>query len=133
MLRTKSGLLKHCTYQLDRDGNRRVRFRRRGVSAYLTGIPWSEDFMRQYAALLERDQAQRAQVGAQPLGIFYIVWSVTRGFGIPKSARQGDDLLSSIPIIYLLTLPRWVRHGYTRGRARPRAGGNDRPSPARDR
>jgi hypothetical protein len=39
MLRTKSGLPKHCTYQSDRYGNRRVRFRRRGVSVYLTGIP----------------------------------------------------------------------------------------------
>jgi integrase len=50
--------------QPDRDGKRRVRFRRRGVSRYLTGIPWSEDFMRQYAAALEADQQQRAQVGA---------------------------------------------------------------------
>src|SRR5262245_2817001 len=64
MLRTKSGLPRHCTYQADRYGNRRVRFRRRGVSVYLTGIPWSEDFMRQYAAALEREQGQRAQVGA---------------------------------------------------------------------
>jgi len=64
MLRTRSGLPKHCTYQADRYGNRRVRFRRRGVSVYLTGIPWSEDFMRQYAAALEREQGQRAQVGA---------------------------------------------------------------------
>jgi integrase len=64
MLRTKSGLPKHCTYQPDRDGKRRVRFRRRGVSVYLTGIPWSEDFMRRYAAALEREQGQRAQIGA---------------------------------------------------------------------
>src|SRR5262245_64561073 len=64
MLRTKSGLPRHCTYQADRDGNRRARFRRRGVSVYLTGIPWSEDFMRQYAAALEREQGQRAQIGA---------------------------------------------------------------------
>jgi integrase len=64
MLRTKSGLPKHCTYQPDRYGNRRVRFRRRGVSVYLTGIPWSEDFMRQYAAALEREDVTRAQVGA---------------------------------------------------------------------
>jgi integrase len=64
MLRTKSGLPKHCTYQADRYGNRRVRFRRRGVSVYLTGIPWSEDFMRQYAAALEREEGNRAQVGA---------------------------------------------------------------------
>jgi integrase len=64
MVKTRSGLPKHCTYQLDRDGKRRVRFRRRGVSVYLTGIPWSEDFMRQYAAALEREQGQRAQIGA---------------------------------------------------------------------
>ena len=64
MLRTKSGLPKHCTYQADRYGNRRVRFRRRGVSVYLTGIPWSDDFMRRYAAALEREDENRAQVGA---------------------------------------------------------------------
>ena len=65
MLRTKSGLPKHCTWQADHgDGKRRVRFRRRGVSVYLTGIPWSEEFMRQYAAALEREQHQRAQIGA---------------------------------------------------------------------
>jgi integrase len=64
MLRTKSGLPKHCTYQADRYGNRRVRFRRRGVSTYLTGTPWSEDFMRQYAAALEREEGSLAQVGA---------------------------------------------------------------------
>jgi hypothetical protein len=63
MIRTKSGLPKHCTYQKDRYGQRRVRFRRTGVSVYLTGIPWSEDFMRQYAAALEREQGQRAQIG----------------------------------------------------------------------
>jgi integrase len=63
MLRTKSGLPKHCTYQTDRYGNRRVRFRRRGVSVYLTGIPWSEDFMRQYAAALEREEGDHAQIG----------------------------------------------------------------------
>ena len=64
MRKTRSGLPKHCTYQPDRDGKRRVRFRRRGVSVYLTGIPWSEDFMRQYAAALEHEQDQRAQIGA---------------------------------------------------------------------
>jgi integrase len=63
MLKTRSGLPKHCTYQLDRDGKRRVRFRRRGVSRYLTGIPWSDDFMRQYALALEAEQVGRAQAG----------------------------------------------------------------------
>jgi hypothetical protein len=65
MLRTKTGLPKHCTYQSDRYGNRRVRFRRRGESVYLTGIPWSEEFMRQYAAALAREDVNRAQVGAR--------------------------------------------------------------------
>jgi hypothetical protein len=64
VLRTKTGLPKHCTYQPDRDGKVRVRFRRRGVSVYLTGVPWSEDFMRQYAAALEREQGERVQVGS---------------------------------------------------------------------
>src|SRR5262249_45736415 len=66
MLKTRSGLPKHCTWHKDRDGNRRARFRRRGVSVYLTGIPWSEDFMRQYAMALERTLTQRApEIGAE--------------------------------------------------------------------
>src|SRR5262245_464179 len=64
MLRTRSGLPKHCSWNADRHGTRRVRFRRRGVSVYLTGIPWSEDFMRQYAAALEGVQAQTSNIGA---------------------------------------------------------------------
>ena len=63
-MKTRSGLPRHCTYQFDRDGKRRVRFRRRAVSVYLTGIPWSEEFMRQYAAALEAEQMSRAQAGA---------------------------------------------------------------------
>src|SRR5215831_10003955 len=65
MLRTKSGLPKHCGWNLDRaDGKRRVRFRKGGFSTYLTGIPWSEEFMRQYAAALEDVQAQAQNIGA---------------------------------------------------------------------
>jgi hypothetical protein len=63
MIRTKSGLPKHCSWNLDReDGKRRVRFRWRGFSTYLTGTPWSEEFMRQYAAALDgvKAQAKRA-------------------------------------------------------------------------
>jgi len=41
-----------------------VRFRRNGVSAYLTGIPWGEDFMRQYAAALQGAQPQPSTIGA---------------------------------------------------------------------
>ena len=64
MLRTRSGLPKHCSWATDRHGKRRVRFRRNGVSAYLTGIPWGEDFMRQYAAALQGAQPQPSTIGA---------------------------------------------------------------------
>jgi integrase len=64
MLRTKSGLPKHCCWNEDQHGKRRVRFRKGGFSTYLTGIPWSEDFMRQYAAALEGVKAHTVDVGA---------------------------------------------------------------------
>jgi hypothetical protein len=38
--------------------------RKDGFSTYLTGIPWSEDFMRQYAAALDGVQAQASNLGA---------------------------------------------------------------------
>ena len=50
--RTKNGLPKHCSWNVDRHGKRRVRFRKRSVSIYLTDTPWGEAFMRQYAAAL---------------------------------------------------------------------------------
>jgi integrase len=53
MLKTRSGLPKHCTWQTDKHGVRRCRFRRRGVSVYLPGIPWGAEFMPAYAAALE--------------------------------------------------------------------------------
>jgi integrase len=65
MLRTKSGLPKHCGWNTDRHGKRRVRFRKDGFSTYLTGIPWSEEFMRQYAAALEGFQEQTNGAGAE--------------------------------------------------------------------
>lgn len=58
MIRTKSGLPKHCSWNIDRHGKRRVRFRRAGLSTYLNGTPWSEDFMRQYATALDGTKAQ---------------------------------------------------------------------------
>lgn len=64
MRRTKSGLPKHCGWNADQHGTRRVRFRKGGFSIYLTGIPWSEDFMRQYAAALEGIEARKANIGA---------------------------------------------------------------------
>jgi len=63
MLRTKSGLPKHCSWNVDRHGKRRVRFRKAGLSTYLAGIPWSDDFMRQYAAAIGGVQTQANNVG----------------------------------------------------------------------
>jgi integrase len=64
MIRTRSGLPKHCSWNTDRHGTRRVRFRKGAFSTYLAGIPWSEDFMRQYAAALEGVTVQTTNVGA---------------------------------------------------------------------
>jgi integrase len=66
MIRTKSGLPKHCSWNLEREnGKRRVRFRKAGFQTYLAGIPWSEDFMRQYAAALDGVTAQASNIGAE--------------------------------------------------------------------
>ena len=64
MLRTRSGLPKHCSWNVDRHGKRRVRFRKRGFTTYLIGTPWSEDFMRQYATALDGVKAQAGNIGA---------------------------------------------------------------------
>jgi integrase len=66
MLRTKSGPPKGCVWNRDREnGKRRVHFRNRktGFSVYLTGTPWSDDFMRQYASALEGVKARREGEG----------------------------------------------------------------------
>ena len=64
MLRTRSGLPKHCSWNFDRHGKRRVRFRKGGFSTYLTGTPWSEEFMHQYAAAVDGVKAQASNIGA---------------------------------------------------------------------
>jgi len=64
MLRTKSGLPKHCGWNVDQHGKRRVRFRKGAFSTYLNGVPWSDDFMRQYAAALEGVTAKAGNIGA---------------------------------------------------------------------
>jgi integrase len=66
MLRTRSGLPRYCCWNLDRaNGKRRVRFRKSGFATYLTGVPWSEEFMRQYAAAVEGVKAQTTNIGAE--------------------------------------------------------------------
>jgi hypothetical protein len=42
----------YCTWNTDRHGKRRVRFRKGYYSTYLTGVPYSDGFMQQYHAAL---------------------------------------------------------------------------------
>jgi len=60
--RAKSGLPKHCSWNTDHHGKRRVRFRRADFSIYINGTPWSEEFMRQYATAL--DGVKAPNIGA---------------------------------------------------------------------
>ena len=65
MLRTRNGLPKHCSWNVDRHGTRRVRFRKAGFSTYLTaGPPWSPAFMEAYGLALQGVQAQASTIGA---------------------------------------------------------------------
>jgi integrase len=64
MIRTRSGLPKHCTWHVDRHGKRHARFRKGGVSRYLPGVAWGEDFMRAYGAALEAVAASATNIGA---------------------------------------------------------------------
>jgi len=63
MLKTKSGLPKYCCWNEDQHGRKRIRFRKGGFSVYLTGTPWSEPFLRAYAAALDGVKAQVANIG----------------------------------------------------------------------
>ena len=92
MLKTRNGLPKHRTWQLDRDGKRRVRFRRRDVSRYLTGIPWSEEFMRQYAAACEAGRQPHTTIGARlrTLPGSFSALCVSY-YGSPEFRRMGES------------------------------------------
>jgi len=63
-MRTRSGLPKFCCWAVDRHGKRRVRFRKGGFSAYLTGTPWTPAFMERYGQALEGVTVQAANIGA---------------------------------------------------------------------
>ncbi len=53
-------LPKYCSWNTDRHGRKRVRFRKGFYSTYLSGVPYAEDFMQRYHAALGGD-AQRLQ------------------------------------------------------------------------
>jgi integrase len=51
-------LPKYCSWNTDRHGRKRVRFRKGFYSTYLSGIPYAEDFMQRYHAALEGNARQ---------------------------------------------------------------------------
>jgi integrase len=61
--RSKNGLPQYCGWNTDRHGKRRVRFRKDGFSTYLVGTPWSEEFMRLYAAALDGVKGHAVALG----------------------------------------------------------------------
>ncbi len=65
MRRNRSGLPKHCSWAYDRHGKRRVRFRKSDFTAYLTGLPYSDDFNTQYWAALEGVKKKAETIGAE--------------------------------------------------------------------
>ncbi len=65
MARRRKALPLHCSWNWDRHGKKRVRFRQHGFSTYLTGQPWSDDFMRQYAQALDGVKFRRENIGIE--------------------------------------------------------------------
>lgn len=61
----KNGLPKYCSYNRDRHGKNRVRFRKAGYSVYLQGVPWSEAFMRAYGDALAGLKPTQEGVGTE--------------------------------------------------------------------
>lgn len=51
-------LPKYCSWNTDRHGRKRVRFRKGFYSTYLTGVPYADDFMQRYHAALEGNTRQ---------------------------------------------------------------------------
>lgn len=51
-------LPKYCSWNIDRHGKKRVRFRKGFYSIYLCSVPYSEDFMRRYHAALNGNAQQ---------------------------------------------------------------------------
>src|SRR5215475_9784891 len=65
-MRNRSGLPKHCSWNVDREnGKRRIRFRKAGFTTYLTGLPYSDDFNAQYWAALEGVKKNSDNIGAE--------------------------------------------------------------------
>ena len=102
-MRTRSGLPKGCCWNMDREnGKRRVRFRdrRTGFSIYLYGTPWSDEFMRQYAAAQEGSKAKSVTiVGAKrtvagTVSALIVSYYASPGFRDLKASTQANRAAS---------------------------------------
>src|SRR6516162_131574 len=96
-MRTRSGLPKGCCWNMDREnGKRRVRFRDRksGFSTYLYGTPWSEAFMKAYAAAVEGGKLKRVEIVgpkrtvAGSLNALIVSYYASSGFKDLKASTQ---------------------------------------------
>jgi integrase len=61
-------LPRFCTWNTDRYGKRRVRFRKGYYSTYISGIPYSESFMRNYHVAIEGNSNQLESVKEERIG-----------------------------------------------------------------
>jgi integrase len=99
MLRTRTGLPKYCHWARNReDGKPRVRFRnkRTGFSVYLYGTPWSEAFMRAYAAAIEGSKVKSVTIVgtkrtvAGSISALIVSYYASPGFKDLKASTQAD-------------------------------------------
>jgi integrase len=72
-----------------------VRFRKAMMSAYLTGIPWGEEFMRAYAAALEGVKEKDATIGASrtipgSISALCVLYYRSADFAALKATTQAD-------------------------------------------
>jgi hypothetical protein len=118
MRRNKSGLPEYCGWNYDRHGKRRVRFRQDGFSTYITGTPWSEEFMRHYAAALDRVKAQAGNVGIQrtklgTVNALAVAWSCSFA-NVLILSRSAHFFPHAGPVLLIPFIPKSFIHCFRR-------------------
>ena len=66
-LRTRSGLPRYCSWDVNSEAKRYVRCRYRGIDVHLTGVPWSSSFMEQYRSVLDGQRPDRIKDASPPV------------------------------------------------------------------
>ena len=69
----------YCTWNIDRHGKRRVRFRKGYYSTYLSGVPYSDSFMQQYHAALD-GKLRQAEKLQEDVGVRGTIDDVIKSF-----------------------------------------------------